>query len=428
MNVNSPQESAHSARASAGAPGTTTLERDPRLAVDQRGARGTWTAFRRRVRSGDLGSIPVVIALVLIWLYLQSQNDNFLKPVNITNLMLQVAAVGTVSVGITMVLLLGEIDLSVGSVYGVTSAVMVVLNVKHGWSPWSAVLIALALGLAIGALQGSIFAFVAVPSFVVTLGGLIAWQGVQLDVLGQTGTVNLTYGEGISKLTSTFFSNVVGYLIVTVVVVMYALVTANGYRRERAAGLPTRPVTEAVVRTVVIAALGYGLVAYMNRDRGLPLAVVIFLGFVILFDLVQRHSLYGRHIFAVGGNVEAARRAGINIRFMRITAFMLCSLLATVGGVLAASRLTAVNQSTGGGDVLLNAIAAAVIGGTSLFGGRGSAYSALLGVLVIGSIANGLDLLNKSSATKFIITGVVLVVAASVDALARRGREASGRA
>jgi D-xylose transport system permease protein len=406
---------------------STTVERDPRLAVDH-GARGALTALRRRVSSGDLGSIPVVLALLLIWAYLQSQNDNFLKPVNITNLMLQVAAVGTVSVGITMVLLIGEIDLSVGSVYGFTSGVMIVLNVKHGWAPWTAVLAAIAVGVTIGALQGGIFATMAVPSFVVTLGGLIAWQGGLIDVLGKTGTVNLTYGQGISRLTSTFFTRSQGFLIVTVVVAVYLLLQANGYRRERAAGLYTRSLVETVVRSAVIAAIGLALVIYMNRDRGLPLAVVIFLGFVISFDLLQRHTLYGRHIFAVGGNVEAARRAGINIRFMRITAFMICSGMAAAGGVLAASRLTAVNQSTGGGDVLLNAIAAAVIGGTSLFGGRGSAYSSLLGVLVIGSIANGLDLLNKSSATKFIITGLVLVVAATIDALARRGREAAGKA
>jgi D-xylose transport system permease protein len=406
---------------------STTVERDPRLAVEH-GARGALSALRRRVSSGDLGSIPVVLALLLIWAYLQSQNDNFLKPVNITNLMLQVAAVGTVSVGITMVLLIGEIDLSVGSVYGFTSGVMIVLNVKHGWAPWTAVLAAIAVGVAIGALQGGIFATMAVPSFVVTLGGLIAWQGGLIDVLGKTGTVNLTYGEGISRLTSTFFTRSQGFLLVTAVVAVYLLLQANGYRRERAAGLFTRSLVETVVRSAVIAAIGLALVIYMNRDRGLPLAVVIFLGFVISFDLLQRHTLYGRHIFALGGNVEAARRAGINIRFMRITAFMICSGMAAAGGVLAASRLTAVNQSTGGGDVLLNAIAAAVIGGTSLFGGRGSAYSSLLGVLVIGSIANGLDLLNKSSATKFIITGLVLVVAATIDALARRGREAAGKA
>jgi D-xylose transport system permease protein len=406
---------------------STTVERDPRVA-EEGGAGGALAALRRRVRTGDLGSLPVVLALLVIWAYLQSQNENFLKPVNMTNLMLQVAAVGMVSVGVTMVLLIGEIDLSVGSVYGFTSGVMVVLNVKHGWAPWSAVLAALVVGLTIGALHGSIFAGLAVPSFVVTLGGLIAWQGGLIDVLGKTGTVNLEYGEGISRLTSTFFSEAMGFIVVTVVVTVYLAVSAIGYRRELAAGLQARSLVGAVTRTAVIAAIGLLLVVYMNRDRGLPLAVVIFLTFVILFDLVQRHTLYGRHLFAVGGNVEAARRAGINIRYMRITAFMLCGFMAAAGGVMAASRLTAVNQSTGGGDVLLNAIAAAVIGGTSLFGGRGSAYSSLLGVLVIGSIANGLDLLNKSSSTKFIITGLVLVVAATIDAVARRGRVAAGKA
>jgi len=406
---------------------TTVTERDARLAREE-GMAGALAAVRRRLRTGDLGSIPVVIALLVIWAYLQSQNDNFLSAVNLTNLMLQVAAVGMVSVGVTMVLLLGEIDLSVGSVYGFTSGVMVVLNVKQGWSPWAAVAVALLVGVGIGLLHGSIFAWLAVPSFVVTLGGLIAWQGGLIRVLGDTGTVNLEYGEGVSRLTSTFFSEATGFAIVGAVVALYLAVSAIGYRRERRAGLETRSVIGTVARTAVIASIGVLLVVLMNRDRGLPLAVVIFLGAIILFDLLQRHTLYGRHLFAVGGNVEAARRAGINIKYMRVTAFMICSFMAAAGGIMAASRLTAVNQSSGGGDVLLNAIAAAVIGGTSLFGGRGSAWSSLLGVLVIGSIANGLDLLNKSSSTKFIITGIVLVVAATIDALARRGRAAAGKA
>jgi D-xylose transport system permease protein len=405
-----------------------TLERDPRLLVDEPGLKGALTGFRRRLTSGELGSAPVVIGLIVIWGYLQSQNSNFLTSRNFTNLLLQIAATGTIAVGITMVLLLGEIDLSVGSLSGLCAAITVVANVKHGVDPVVSVALGLLVGLAIGVFQGSVFAFFAVPSFVVTLAGLIAWQGEQLNVLGTTGTVNLQYGEGISKLTSTFFSNGTGYLIAAVLVALYLLSTANTYRRQRAAGLETVNVAVVAFKSALIAAAAFIVVGVLNKDRGLPLAVVIFVGFVLFFDYIQRNTLYGRHIFAVGGNVEAARRAGINIKFIRISVFAISGFMAAAGGILAASRLTAANQSSGGGDVLLNAIAAAVIGGTSLFGGRGSAYSALLGMLVIGSIANGLDLLNKSSATKFIITGAVLLIAATIDALARRGRQSAGRA
>jgi D-xylose transport system permease protein len=406
----------------------TTPTRDPRLMVEEGGVGGLLAAARRRITGGELGSIPVVVALIIIWIYLQSQNSNFLSAGNVTNLMLQVAAVGTISVGIVTVLLLGEIDLSVGYVSGFTSAIMAVQIVKHGWNPALAVVLAIAVGALIGAFQGSMFALFNVPSFVVTLAGLIAWQGMLINELGQTGTVNLQYGNGVNRLTSTFFSPAVGYIIAAVVVALYLFSAFSTYGRQRAAGLETDSIALVGVRAVVIAAIGFFLVYWLNRDRGLPLAVVIFVGFVILFDLMFRHSHYGRHIFAVGGNVEAARRAGINVTFIRITAFTICSAMAAAGGVLAAARLTAVNQSSGGGDVLLNSIAAAVIGGTSLFGGRGSSYSSLLGVLVIGSIANGLDLLNKSSATKFVITGLVLLVAATIDALGRRGRERTGKA
>jgi D-xylose transport system permease protein len=405
----------------------TSVERDPRLAADE-GVRGQLGAFRRRVTGGELGALPVVIGLVAICVFLQAQNNRFLTPANVTNLFLQVAAVGTISVGVVLVLLLGEIDLSVAAVSGVTSAVMAVLAVKHGVPPVVAVLAALVLGAAIGAFQGFMFAVTSVPSFVVTLAGLIAWQGVLLQVLGSTGTVNLPFGTGVSRLVYTFFGDLVGYLLAAAVVAAFVLLALGSRRQRRAAGLEASSPLAIGVRATLLAVGVFFLVYWLNRDRGVPLALVIFVGFVVVFDLLTRHTAYGRHIFAVGGNPEAARRAGINVTAIRISVFVLAATMAAAGGVLAAARLTAVNQSTGGGDLLLNAIAAAVIGGTSLFGGRGSPYSALLGVLVIGSISNGLDLLNQSSAVKFMITGAVLLVAATIDALARRGRQARGRA
>jgi D-xylose transport system permease protein len=324
--------------------------------------------------------------------------------------------------------LLGEIDLSVGSVSGLTSAILAVLNVNDGWGTVPAIVAALLVGTLIGLIQGFFFAKIGVPAFVVTLAGLIGWQGLQLTVLGKDGTINFPFNGGIAKLANTFYTPEVGYAIVAVVIIGYVLAMLTGARRRAAANLPARPLSETVLRAVFLTIALVVVVYVMNQARGLPLALVIFGGLVVIFDLILRRTLYGRYVFAVGGNPEAARRAGINVTMIRITVFMLCSTLAAAGGIMAASRLYAVNQSSGGSDVLLNAIAAAVIGGTSLFGGRGSTYSALLGILVIQSITNGMLLLNLGTDVRFMITGGVLLAAVTVDAVARRGREASGRA
>jgi D-xylose transport system permease protein len=401
---------------------------DPRLMLRERGVRGYWDVFVRRVQAGELGSIPVVVGLVIIFVVFQLLDSRFLSANNLSNLVQQMSAVGIISIGIVLVLLLGEIDLSVGSVSGLTSAILAVLNVSHGWATVPAILAALLAGAAIGLFHGFFFAKIGVPAFVVTLAGLIAWQGFQLKVLGDQGTINFDFNGGIAKLANTFYTPEVGYTIVAVVVGLYVLAMIVGDRRRARAQLPARPLSETVLRAVLLAVALVIVVYIMNKARGLPLALVIFGGLVVIFDLILRRTLYGRYVFAVGGNPEAARRAGINVAMIRITVFMLCSTLAAAGGIMAASRLYAVNQSSGGSDVLLNAIAAAVIGGTSLFGGRGSAYSALLGILVIQSITNGMLLLNLGTDVRFIITGAVLLAAVTVDAAARRGREASGRA
>jgi D-xylose transport system permease protein len=401
---------------------------DERLIVRERGLRGYWDVFRQRVRGGELGALPVVIGLVVIWTIFYLQEPRFLSSQNLTNLALQVAAVGTISVGVVLVLLLGEIDLSVGSVSGLAAAVLAVLNVKQGWNAVPAIAVAVLVGMAVGLLHGLVFTRFGVPTFVVTLAGLIGWQGLQLRVLGETGTINFPYDGGVAKLTNTFFSPAIGYLFVAVVVGLYLVTALFEQRRRARSGLTARPTSETLLRAALLAALLLIVVLVLNDDRGLPLALLIFVGFVVLFDLITRRTRYGRYIFAVGGNAEAARRAGINVPLIRTTVFMLCSTMAAAGGVLLASRLLAANQSTGGSDTLLNAIAAAVIGGTSLFGGRGSTYAALLGILVIGSISNGMDLLGLSAPIKLMITGAVLLTAVVIDALARRGRAASGRA
>jgi D-xylose transport system permease protein len=401
---------------------------DPRLVLREQGFRGYWDVFVRRVRAGELGSIPVIVGLVIICIVFQLLDSRFLSATNLSNLAQQMSAVGIISIGIVLVLLLGEIDLSVGSVSGLTSAILAVLNVNHGWGTVPAILAALLAGCAIGLIHGFFFAKIGVPAFVVTLAGLIGWQGLQLTVLGKQGTINFDFNGGIAKLANTFYTPGVGYTIAAIVVGLYLIAMVVGDRRRARAQLPERPRSELVLRAVLLAIALFLIVWIMNKAQGLPLALVIFGGLVVIVDLVLRRTLYGRYVFAVGGNPEAARRAGINVAMIRLTVFMLCSMFAAAGGIMAASRLYAVNQSSGGSDVLLNAIAAAVIGGTSLFGGRGSAYSALLGILVIQSITNGMLLLNLGTDVRFMITGGVLLAAVTVDAVARRGREASGRA
>jgi D-xylose transport system permease protein len=405
----------------------TVSEIDPRLVRPEAGPVGAARELLRRLTQGELGSLPVILGLAAVWIYFQAENQNFLSSGNLTNLMLQIAAMGTIAVGVVMVLLLGEIDLSVGSVSGLSAATMAVLNVKEGWGAWQAMAAGMLVGCAIGVLQGLWVTKLRVPSFVVTLAGLLAWQGAQLHVLGSTGTVNIT-DDTITDLAFTFFDDTVGWALAALVIAAAVGVTVLHRRRVGRAGLPGRPLANDLVRLAVVTVGTLVAVAVFNDDRGVPLAVCIFVGFVIVFDVLTRRTVFGRHVFAVGGNAEAARRAGIRVDRVRTTVFVLASTMAAAGGILGASRLLAVNQSSGSGDLLLDSIAAAVIGGTSLFGGRGSAWSALLGALVIGSIANGMDLLGQESDVKFMVTGAVLLVAASIDAVSRRGRQAAGRA
>jgi D-xylose transport system permease protein len=386
----------------------------------------TWQQLRRQMDQADLGMLPILLGLVIIWIIFQAANSHFLTPLNLTNLVLQIAATGTISVGIVLVLLLGEIDLSVGSVSGLCGCIMAVLNVNYGVSGPLSVLAGLAAGAAIGLFQGAWITRFRVPSFIVTLAGLLAWMGFQLYVLGTTGTINLR-NPFILGIANTYFPPLVGW-VVGIVFFLVILISSLSERRRRAQlGLRNGSGWGLIVRLVVAAIGVFGTIAVLNADRGLPSAVIIFIGLIVIFDLITRRTPYGRHIYAVGGGAEAARRATIRVDFVRITVFTIASTLAAAGGILAGSRLLAVNQASGSGDVLLNAIAAAVIGGTSLFGGRGTVWSALIGSLVIGSISNGMDLLALQSPIKFIITGAVLLIAVTIDAITRRRREATGR-
>jgi D-xylose transport system permease protein len=374
------------------------------------------------LRGTELGAWPVVGGLVLIAAVFGTLDGHFLSAENLTNLTLQMAATGTISLGVIMVILLGEIDLSAGSVSGLCAVIMTILSVRHGWHPLVAVGVALGCASLIGALHGWMFTRLRMPSFVVTLAGLIGWQGLMLYLLGRGGTINLPFEGFLAGLSDTWLPPWAGWLLAGMIVAGWTAGSLINRRLRRAAALPVGSGRWLALRLAGVAAVLAAAVSVLSADRGVPLLLVIFGTLVVAVDLVLRHTLFGRHMYAVGGSAEAARRAGIDIVRIRIIAFMASAALAATGGILAASRLAAVNQSSGGSDTLLMAIAAAVIGGTSLFGGRGRAYAALLGILVIQSITNGMLLLSVDSSVRYMVTAIVLAVAVAVDSLARPDR------
>lgn len=376
-------------------------------------------AGRRRLGQRDLGSIPVVIGLIIIWILFQSQNDRFLSPANLTNLIVQIAPVVVIGLGLVLVLIAGEIDLSVGIVSGLCGAIMAVANVRLGLDPLLAAAVALVVGALIGAFYGGIVVRLGVPSFIVTLAGMVGWQGALLFVLGRDGAISLQPSL-VTDLTWTYLPSAVSWSLAVALVTIYVTTLVRDRKHRAAAQLPQLPVAIAAGGA---AALAIGLsimVIILDQDRGVPTALVVIAGLAFMVESFLKRTRHGRHIVAVGGNREAARRSGIPVNQVRVQVMMLASMLAAAGGVLFASRLMSVSYSSGGGEVLLNAVAAVVIGGTSLFGGRGTAYSALLGMLIIGSISNGMDLLLLPSSVKLMITGGVLLLAVAVDSLARR--------
>jgi D-xylose transport system permease protein len=395
-----------------------------------------WT----RLRQGELGPVPALVGLAVIWTYFEVKQETFLSARNLSNLVLQIGVTGTLAVGIVLVLLLSEIDLSVGSISILCSAVLGNLVVNQGWPWYWGILIMLVAGAAVGAFQGFWFAVVGVPSFVVTLAGLLGWQGVQQYVLGTTGTINV-FEPHIGAIATTTLPALWGWALAIVVALLYALTHAQEQVRRRRAGLPAQPLVVVGVRAALFAVIALFAVAILNGslDRvwvfgksvytnpGVPTAAVILLGLVVFFAWVTTRTRFGRYVYAIGGNAEAARRAGINVVAIRIGVFTLCALLAAIAGLIQTSRLTAASLAIAPGQVTLEAIAAAVVGGTSLFGGRGSVWSALLGALVIGSVANGLDLDGQQPYVKLIVEGAILLLFVTIDALARRGRAAAGR-
>ena len=395
--------------------------------------------FWTRLRQGELGQLPALLGLVAIWTYFQLKQPTFLSARNLSNLVLQIGVTGTIAVGIVLVLLLSEIDLSVGSVSILCSAVLANAVVNHGVAWYWGIALMLGVGALIGAFQGFWFAAIGVPSFVVTLAGLLGWQGVQQWVLGTTGTINVTEPH-IAAIATTTLPAAWAWILAVGGSALYAVTRIEEQVRRRRAGLPAKPLAVVAIRTALVAVVSLLIVAILNGNLngvwvfgkaiylnpGVPTPGVILLGLVLFFAWITTRTQFGRYIYAIGGNPEAARRAGVNVTGIRIAVFSLCALLAAIAGLIQTSRLGAASQAIEPGQVTLEAIAAAVIGGTSLFGGRGSVWSALLGAIVIGSVANGLDLDGQQPYVKLIVEGAILLLFVTIDALARRERAAAG--
>ncbi|MFT2215387.1 sugar ABC transporter permease [Rhizobium giardinii] len=390
---------------------------------------GMAKGFIDRVSAGDLGMLPVAVGLVVISVVFSALNPIFLAPNNLVNLLFDCATVGVISLGIICVLVLGEIDLSVGSMSGLSSAMVGVLWVNMGLPIVGAILAALVVGAGVGLVYATLYNRLGMPSFIATLAGLLALLGLQLYILGPTGSINLPYASPLVRF---------GQILIMPDWLSYGLAMMPGLimigkgarrmRQRRAANLSAQPLRALILKALMLTVALEVAVFYLNLGRGVPWMFALFVALAVVLNYALTRTKWGRSMFAVGGNKEAARRSGINVRGIYTSAFVLCSTLAALGGVLSASRLASSSQQAGTGDVNLNAIAAAVIGGTSLFGGRGSAYSALLGIIVIQAISNGLTLLNLSSSLRYMITGGVLAIAVIVDSLARRSRVSHGRA
>ncbi|WP_321843954.1 sugar ABC transporter permease [Paraburkholderia bannensis] len=412
-----------------GATPPTLLDRSDVRVKHASGVGESLSAFVDRIRSGDLGSLPVIVGLIIIWTVFTSLNPVFLSADNLVNLLFDCSTVGVISLGIVCVLLVGEIDLSVGSMSGFASALLGLLWVNAGWPVLLAIAAAIVVGGVIGALYALLLNRLGMPSFVSTLAGLLAILGMQLYVLGSDGSINLPYGSPMVNFgQSMIIPAVISHLLALLPGLTMVVLGLRTRERRRAARLSAPSVSGLLARAALITLALELVVAYLDRGRGVPLMFGVFLGLTVAMNYALTRTRWGRSMNAVGGNREAARRAGINVRRIYTSAFVLCAALAALGGVLTAARLASASQQAGTGDVNLNAIAAAVIGGTSLFGGRGSAWSAVLGIIVIQSIASGLTLLNLSSSLRFMITGAVLAIAVIVDSLARRSRVTHGRA
>ncbi len=407
---------------------TSSDLQDERLIAQESGPMAMLLSFWARLKGGDLGSLPVVFGLVAISAVFYLKEPIFLSSRNLVTITQFAAPIGIISLGIVLVLLLGEIDLSVGSVSGASAAVMAVQVVNNGRSLVLGILAGILVGVAVGLVYAFLYTKLGVPSFVFSLAGLLAFQGVLLYVLGSDGTINLPAGSWLLDFARfKFLTGPASYALVAVIGLAFLGTQLWGRRTRLQAELSAPSFNSILLRAgFLTVGLGY-LTYYLNIARGWSYLWLFFAALVVLMDFALRRTRWGRHLFAVGGNEEAARRSGIKVNRIYLSVFVGCSTLAAIGGILGAAQLTSVSQSTGTTDTNLTAIAAAVIGGTSLFGGRGSAYSAMLGILVLLSIQNGLNLIGVDSSVRFMVTGAVLLLAVAIDSVSRRARSSSGR-
>jgi D-xylose transport system permease protein len=391
--------------------------------------------YVNRLRGGDMGSLPAILGLVFLFIVFASLNDKFLTTYNMANLVVQAGSICVMAMGIVFVLLIGEIDLSAGVAGGASATIIALMLIDYDWTWWAATLAGVAVGAVIGLAIGSLVAFLGIPSFVVTLAFFLALQAVPLKLIGAGGSLRFNdpvlRGLSIKNVPVT-----AGWIAAILIVVAFAALSLWRYRSLSAKGLVHKPLGLVGIQIAVLAVIVLGLTALLSANRapnpllfdisGIPWVLPVVIALLLFWTFVLNKTRFGRHLYAVGGNSEAARRAGINVQRVRISAFVICSSMAALSGLLLASYVGKVSPGSGGGNVLLYAVGAAVIGGTSLFGGRGRAIDAVIGGLVIATIPNGLGLLNQASYINFLVTGGVLLLAASVDAISRRRRSSAG--
>ena len=392
--------------------------------------KGAYNDYLARIKSGDMGALPGVLGLVALCLVFGVMSDVFLTPGNFANLLTQAASVTVIAMGLVFVLLLGEIDLSAGYASGVCGAVLVILITNHGYPWWLAFAISIVVGAILGYAIGSLVSRFGIPSFVVTLASFLGFQGILLLLAGEGGTIRIE-DPTILAVQNNNLSPILSWIFFIAISVIYVLIGLARINSRRKAGLKSELKKLWVIKTAALLLIGAGAVWALNLERsnnpelvslkGTPLIVPVILFLLVAGTFVLGRTAYGRHIYAVGGNAEAARRAGINVKNIRTSAFVICSSFAAIAGMLFASRQNSISPTTGGSSTLLYAVGAAVIGGTSLFGGKGKMRDAVLGGLVVAVIDNGMGLLGYAAGIKFIVTGAVLLISAGVDAISRRG-------
>jgi D-xylose transport system permease protein len=392
-------------------------------------------AYVARLRGGDMGSLPAILGLIFLFVVFSSLHDRFLTTYNMANLVVQAGSIIVLAMGIVFVLLLGEIDLSAGVAGGASATIIALMLIDYDWTWWAATLAGVAAGALIGFVIGSLVSMLGIPSFVVTLAFFLALQAVPLRLIGSGGSLRFN-DEVLRGLSINNVPVTAGWIAAVLIVAGFAALSLWNFRTLSAKGLVHQPLGLVIIRIVVLGVIVFGLTALLSANRapnpalfnisGIPWVLPVVIVLLLFWTFVLTKTRFGRHLYAVGGNAEAARRAGINVRRIKISAFVICTSMAALSGLLAASYTGKVSPGSGGGNELLYAVGAAVIGGTSLFGGRGRAIDAVIGGLVIATIPNGLGLLNQASYINFLVTGGVLLLAASVDAVSRRRRSSAG--